>query len=375
MLPAEALLAALARSGRGAGRGAAAGLQVLDLCAAPGSKATQLGAWLADHSGSLLVANEVKPRRAQLLRANVLRAGLTNVMLTNIDGRDLGDLAPEAFDAVLLDAPCSGEGNIRKDTAVLQRWCCRGHEQQLASCVQLQWDLLDSAWKALRPGGCLVYSTCTLNADENEAQCRRLIQTRAEARLVNLGALMHLPHFATNEGFLRCWPQTLDCEGFFVGCFIKESSIDLQYCSTGSDARPAAAPGPPPGGAGGAPAALRPLSGEAAEALRREAAARRWRPPGAGRLAEAADGGVWLLPPPGLGLERLAALSPEPGVPLLAPPGPTGAAGRDANGQGWGAAGGASALRARGRARRTGLGCSGAAGARDSELMRFARRR
>ncbi|CAJ1430684.1 unnamed protein product, partial [Effrenium voratum] len=199
-LPAEALRALGARG------------RLLDLCAAPGSKASQLASQLEPE---LLVANEPRKHRAALLRANLLRAGIVEALVLTLDGREVGSLAPGAFDAVLVDAPCSGEGNIRKDQGAWDRWVQEDHSSQ--SRRALQRELLLSGWEALRPGGLLVYSTCTLNQEENEVQCRWLRARGAEVLPLRLG----LPCIETEEGFLRVWPHHVDVEGFFVAGFRK----------------------------------------------------------------------------------------------------------------------------------------------------------
>ncbi|CAJ1339462.1 unnamed protein product, partial [Effrenium voratum] len=193
--------------------------RLLDLCAAPGSKASQLASQLEPE---LLVANEPRKDRAALLRANLLRAGIVEALVLTLDGREVGSLAPGAFDAVLVDAPCSGEGNIRKDQGAWDRWVQEDHSSQ--SRRALQRELLLSGWEALRPGGLLVYSTCTLNQEENEVQCRWLRARGAEVLPLRLG----LPCIETEEGFLRVWPHHVDVEGFFVAGFRKAGKAGSQ---------------------------------------------------------------------------------------------------------------------------------------------------
>lgn len=139
-------------------------LKVLDMCAAPGSKSTQLGSWLLSQKPmGILVANEPDPMRATKLEASLLRMGVTNAIVTCEDGRSLGDLAPESFDAILADVPCSCEGNARKDvTSLLTAAGTRRegpalHKEEL---VDRQRAILQSAWRALKPGGYLVLLDC-----------------------------------------------------------------------------------------------------------------------------------------------------------------------------------------------------------------------
>jgi len=139
------------------------GEQVLDLTAAPGSKTTQMSALMA--GAGRIVANELDPVRAQRLEYNVRLQGCANVQLRVGRGEKLGQEMPEAFDRVLLDAPCSGEGRfIVNEPATSRGWSPR----TVSECSRLQRRLLVSACRALKPSGVLVYSTCTLNLEENE---------------------------------------------------------------------------------------------------------------------------------------------------------------------------------------------------------------
>lgn len=112
-----------------------------------------------------------------MLHANISRCGISNVALTHFDGRVFGAAVPEMFDAILLDAPCSGEGVVRKDPDALKNWSPESNQEIAAT----QRELIDSAFHALRPGGTLVYSTCTLNREENEAVCLWLKETYHDA--------------------------------------------------------------------------------------------------------------------------------------------------------------------------------------------------
>ncbi|EGE3189781.1 16S rRNA (cytosine(1407)-C(5))-methyltransferase RsmF, partial [Shigella sonnei] len=116
--------------------------------------------------------------------------------------------------AILLDAPCSGEGVVRKDPDALKNWSPESNQEIAAT----QRELIDSAFHALRPGGTLVYSTCTLNQEENEAVCLWLKETYPDAvEFLPLGDLFPGANKAlTEEGFLHVFPQIYDCEGFFV---------------------------------------------------------------------------------------------------------------------------------------------------------------
>lgn len=147
---------ALAMLGASGNKG---GLAVLDLCAAPGGKTTQLLSHLP--SDSLLVANETVPQRATILAENVARWGCPNVVVTN---NDPSSFRNERFDIVVVDAPCSGEGMFRKDSSSVREWS----PDNVKFCVGRQRRILSDIWPALPSGGFMIYSTCTFNADEDE---------------------------------------------------------------------------------------------------------------------------------------------------------------------------------------------------------------
>ncbi|MFC3023954.1 16S rRNA (cytosine(1407)-C(5))-methyltransferase RsmF [Vibrio zhugei] len=194
---------------------------ILDTAAAPGSKTTQIAA-LMENQG-ILVANEYSASRVKVLHANIERCGIRNTALTNYDGCVFGAWLPEYFDAVLLDAPCSGEGTIRKDADALKNW---SHEA-ITSIATTQKALIESAFHALKPGGILVYSTCTLSREENQDVCAHLKHTFGDT--VTFDSLHDLFPEAktslTEEGFLHIWPQMYDCEGFFVARIRKNASV------------------------------------------------------------------------------------------------------------------------------------------------------
>jgi len=195
--------------------------QVMDMAAAPGSKTTQMAALMANRGA--ILANEYAASRVKVLHANVTRCGVSNVALTHFDGRVFGAALPEQFDAILLDAPCSGEGVIRKDADALRNWTLESTEAIAAT----QRDLIDSAFHALKPGGTLIYSTCTLNQIENQQVIHDLCQRYPDA--VDILPLNDLfagaEQAATPEGFLHVFPQIFDSEGFFVARLRKTASV------------------------------------------------------------------------------------------------------------------------------------------------------
>ena len=197
-------------------------LSVLDMAAAPGSKTTQIAAKM-DNLG-VLVANEFSSSRVKVLHANIERCGVRNAALSNYDGRVFGGWLPEQFEAVLIDAPCSGEGTVRKDADAMKNWS----KDSVLSIADTQKDLIESAFYALKPGGVMVYSTCTLSIEENQQVCLHLKEQFGD--LVEFEPLDSLfpesEEALTEEGFLHIFPQMFDCEGFFVARMKKLGSTE-----------------------------------------------------------------------------------------------------------------------------------------------------
>lgn len=146
------------------------GDRVLDLCAAPGGKTTQLAASM--QGGGILISNEVHPARAQILSENVERMGLRNVIVTNETPERLAAVFAGYFDKILVDAPCSGEGMFRKSKEARAEW----NPENVALCAERQDGILDCAVRMLRPGGRLVYSTCTFAPEEDEGTVSRFLE-------------------------------------------------------------------------------------------------------------------------------------------------------------------------------------------------------
>lgn len=196
--------------------------RVMDVAAAPGSKTTQIAARMGNQGA--ILANEFSASRVKVLHANISRCGIANVALTHFDGRVFGAAVPESFDAILLDAPCSGEGVVRKDPDALKNWSVQSNLEIAAT----QRELIDSAFHALKPGGTLVYSTCTLNRDENESVLAWLLEQYPQAvEIESLATLFPSAKEAlTPECFLHVFPQIYDCEGFFVARLRKIASVE-----------------------------------------------------------------------------------------------------------------------------------------------------
>ena len=168
------------------------GERVLDLCAAPGGKCTQLAA--AMRGEGVLVANEYVYDRARVLSQNVERMGVANCAVVSADPAALAAALPAFFDKVLVDAPCSGEGMFRKDAAAVGEWS----EQNVARCIARQRAILDAAAALLAGGGTLVYSTCTFERGENEGQIAEFLSRHPEFTLEEEHLL--LPHEVRGEG-------------------------------------------------------------------------------------------------------------------------------------------------------------------------------
>lgn len=207
-------------------------LLVLDMAASPWGKTFQLakGLW----SSALIWANDSNNGRMRALWHNMYRMWLTNTVSTNIDGNRFGQLYPELFDIILLDAPCSGEGTMFKSAASLSMW--KSH--RIKSITSLQYQLMISAFKALKPWGVMVYSTCTLNPFENEEMLKRLIEYGWED-LIELIPLQYqqlwwwLSQYANTPlldpsqawWLIRSWPHIHHAGGFFVSLLRKKASL------------------------------------------------------------------------------------------------------------------------------------------------------
>lgn len=195
---------------------------LLDAAAAPGSKTTQIAAKMKNQG--LIVANEFSASRIKMLHANIQRCGIKNVALTHFDAKVFGSWLPHTFDAILLDAPCSGEGTIRKDKLAMKNW----NQQAIDDISSIQHGLIESAFHALKEGGILIYSTCTLSHEENQDVCHHLKNSFPESiEFLDLSDLFpDADKTVTDEGFLHIWPQVYDCEGFFVAALRKTTKSD-----------------------------------------------------------------------------------------------------------------------------------------------------
>lgn len=193
------------------------GEKVLDLCAAPGGKSTQLAGQLQQQG--LLVANEIMPKRAKILSENLERWGARNVVVTNHAPEQLVAFFPQFFDKIVVDAPCSGEGMFRKDEEAIRQWQADTPE----NCAKRQKLILAEAVKMLKPGGELIYSTCTFAPEENEKIISWLVETYdftiARIDLGNQNVSCGRSEWGSVAGLertLRLWPHLNAGEGHFV---------------------------------------------------------------------------------------------------------------------------------------------------------------
>ena len=194
---------------------AQSGERILDLCAAPGGKSTQIAAALG--GSGLLISNEPEPARAKVLAANLERMGVRNAAVTNAYPDALSARWPEYFDAVLCDAPCSGEGMFRREPDARAEW----KSASPAGCAKRQAEILDRAAELVRPGGRLVYSTCTFNRNENEDTIAAFLARHPEFAPEDFS----LPGVgASVRGCIRIWPHRQRGDGHFAAKLRKASS-------------------------------------------------------------------------------------------------------------------------------------------------------
>lgn len=181
------------------------GMRVLDLCAAPGGKSTQLATYLGD--SGLLVSNEINTQRSRILSQNIERMGIKNAIVTNEDSFVLASHFPSFFNAIQVDAPCSGEGMFRKLPEAIEQWST----ENVAICAERQKEILDNAAVMLKPGGVIVYSTCTFSREENEDVIEYFLERH--------------PDF-TLEEMERFWPHKQDGEGHFVAKLVRRGGVN-----------------------------------------------------------------------------------------------------------------------------------------------------
>ncbi|MDL2214968.1 rRNA cytosine-C5-methyltransferase [Dysgonomonas sp. OttesenSCG-928-M03] len=199
-------------------------VKVLDLCAAPGGKSTHIASLISDDS--LLVSNEVIRSRANILSENITKAGYSNVIVTNNDPSNVGELT-SFFDIILVDAPCSGEGMFRKDPGAVDEWS----PANVQLCAERQRRIVADVWDSLKPGGILIYSTCTYNRIENEDNII-WIRDNLGAEILPLEVQSEwgiTPSYDKNIDAYHFFPYKTKGEGFFLSVMRKKDEIDSVY--------------------------------------------------------------------------------------------------------------------------------------------------
>lgn len=215
------------------------GERVLDLCAAPGGKSTQIAGKMQGQG--LLISNEIHPTRAKILSENMERMGICNAIVTNETPQKLADVFIEYFDKIMVDAPCSGEGMFHKNEIACQEWSI----DNIKLCANRQDEILDCAAKMLRPGGRMVYSTCTFAPEENEGSMQRFLNRFPEFTVVSSekteGMVGGNPAWI-EEGTecltdtIRLFPHKLQGEGHFVAVLQKREDGGRRTYTAGGEA-------------------------------------------------------------------------------------------------------------------------------------------
>ena len=212
------------------------GERVLDLCAAPGGKATELGAALQGEG--LLVANDINTARARALLRNLELFGISNSFVTNEPPHVLAERFPEFFHKIMVDAPCSGEGMFRKNPAVVDSWQEKGPEY----FSKLQREIIVQAADMLLPGGIMFYSTCTFSPLENEKTITHLLKERPDMEVIPMEDYEGFAEGLTSyrgEVFdescklcRRIWPHKMSGEGHFMALLHKKNGVQQQVQQT-----------------------------------------------------------------------------------------------------------------------------------------------
>ena len=216
---------------------------VLDMCAAPGGKSSQLQNKLGENG--LLISNEIVPSRCKILTGNIERLGFRNVATTCLDPARIAALFPETFDMVMVDAPCSGEGMFRKDDIAIKEWST----ENVLHCAQRQKGILEHAVTVLRPGGYIVYATCTFSLEENEMVVDQFLQNNPDFELLPVneavrsatddGIVFEGAHCQTLTYARRFYPHKSRGEGQFMAVLHhKGTPLPRPHASTGGTSRP-----------------------------------------------------------------------------------------------------------------------------------------
>lgn len=207
--------------------------KVLDLCAAPGGKSTQIASYMKNEG--LLVCNEIHPARAKILSENIERMGIKNALVTNETPKRLSEMFGEYFDRILVDAPCSGEGMFRKNEEARREWSL----ENVKLCADRQDEILDCADLMLRAGGRLVYSTCTFAPEENEGSIARFLMRHPEYEIVKIDKYEGMSSGSAEwtggiaaeniEATIRLFPHLIDGEGHYLAVLQKAGEVPNGY--------------------------------------------------------------------------------------------------------------------------------------------------
>ena len=196
------------------------GERVCDLCSAPGGKTTQIAGRMLGKG--FLLCNEWSPKRANILSQNIERMGVANALVTNDDTSGLAKRFAGSFDKVLIDAPCSGEGMFRKEEAAVTDWSI----ETVQMCARRQAEILHNGAQLVRPGGRLVYSTCTFAPEEDELAVAAFLENHPEFE----PEIIKAPWFVPGEnGSHRLWPHKLLGEGHFAAVLRKKGDKEAEF--------------------------------------------------------------------------------------------------------------------------------------------------
>ena len=196
------------------------GERVCDLCSAPGGKTTQIAGRMLGKG--FLLCNEWSPKRAKILSQNIERMGVANALVTNEDTSVLAKRFSGSFDKVLIDAPCSGEGMFRKEEAAVTDWSI----ETVQMCARRQAEILHNGAQLVRPGGRLVYSTCTFAPEEDELAVAAFLESHPEFEPEVIETLWFVPG---ENGSHRMWPHKLLGEGHFAAVLRKKGDEEAEF--------------------------------------------------------------------------------------------------------------------------------------------------
>ena len=203
---------------------------ILDMCAAPGGKSSQLRNKLGENG--ILISNEIVLSRCKILTGNIERLGFRNTATTCLNPERVARIFPETFDMIMVDAPCSGEGMFRKDDTAIKEWSI----DNVLHCADRQKQILEHAVTALRPGGYIVYATCTFSLEENEMVVDHFLQKHPEFELIPVREVVRL-HTSDGISYDGCTCRNLhDARRFYP----HKSRGEGQFMAVLHDTRPAA---------------------------------------------------------------------------------------------------------------------------------------